>query len=449
MSKYHFSAILLISALFSLILISPVESESRTVSVTIANPDGPLVNSQVTFYIPFGLAPVNLSENMTWNESSRELLINLGGFEALESKIVTITLDGPAGRYLVNGKVTGRWPATQNLPEEAFEELIDNFPVTLGSVSAPTVGDFFRDLRSIPELVQFSENVAKPASAVLAVGGVGAVVNSAASASASFAAGMSKFFSYLGLGFLRFRKRKPWGRVYNHLTGKPIEGATVKVIDARFKKIKETQVTDSEGRFGFLISPGEYYLRISRNGFMEKETQVVKVLGPVQALNLEIPLEPLQEILPQKSYKILKITHALLDALNKISPWILAIGAILSIVSILLTPSVLSYIVAGLYGALIILKIILHKRFFKSFGWVLEKEAEKTVDLAVVRIFDANKNWLLGTRVTDHDGRFNFLIGPGDYYVTAAKEGYKPFQSATTHFTKHGLISYDIKLEKQ
>lgn len=440
---------LLLTVLALVLLANPAFADSKGVTLNIQNPGGLLLDGKVVFFIPFGATPVGLSENAVWNETSRELTISLGSFAAQEIKTVNFTLDGPAGPYLLSGKVSGRWPATSVQPEEAFNQTIESFRVVLGNELPRGILDNFLDnLRSIPEAVNFAKNVAVPAAITLGAAGVGAMVNTALSASAELAVALSKFLSYLGLGFLRIRKRKPWGRVYNHLTGRPIEGAIVKVLDAKFKKVKETQITDSEGRFGFLVRPGEYYLKISRAGFTDKETQVIKVLGAIQTLNIEIAMESLQAVLPSKSYNILRIVRFFLNLLDRLSPWILALGSILSIITVLIAPSVLAYVVLGVYVLLIILKLVFHEVFFKSFGWVLDRVGEKPLPLAVVRLFDAKKNWLLGTRVTGEDGRFNFLIGPGDYYVTAVKESYKPFQSAATHFNKSGLISYDIKLEK-
>ncbi len=444
------TSIFLILAVFLLLVSAfPVSADSKGVTLNIQNPGDQLSDARVVFFIPFGATPTGLSLNALWNESARELVIDLGVFGPKETKAVSFTLDGPPGPYLLSGKVSGRWPATNLQPEEKFEQTIEGFRVVLGGGLPEGVLDqFLEDLRSIPEAVNFAKNVAIPAAVVLGASSVGAVVNTALSASAELAFALSKFFSYLGLGFLRIRERKPWGRIYNHLTSRPIEGAAVKILDAKFKKVKETQITDSDGRFGFLVRPGEYYIKVSKSGFADKETQVLKVLGPVQTINVEIALESLQSSLTPKSYKLLKLGRFLLDLFNRLSPWLLAIGAVLSILTIVLAPSVLAYIVLGVYALMIILKIVFREVFFKSFGWVLDRASEQPLSLSVIRLFDAKKNWLLGTRVTGEDGRFNFLIGPGDYYVTAVKEGYKPFQSASTHFTKSGLISYDIKLEK-
>ena len=433
-------------AFFLIFLIA--RAETRAVSITIDNPNGPLTEASVVFYVPFEVAPVNLAANAVWDEARRELKINLGSFATKESKDVQFVLSGPAGRYLLSGKINGRWPATNGRPEEVFEEAISSFAVFLGEAQANPISDLFKSFRDIPELVQLADRVTKPISAALSAAGAAAIANSAVSASGSFAAGLSKFLSYLGLGFLRISRKKPWGRVINKLTGKPIDGVTIKIIDARFKKVKQSQITDSEGRFGFLISPGDYYLHIAARGFAAKETRVIKVFGQAQPLNIEVLLEPLQSSLALSSYRLLKVAHFFGALFQKLSSWVLAVGAILAATNLILTPNTQTYIIGGLYLALIIIKIALHEATFKSFGWILDKNSNRAISLSVVRIFDANKNWLLGTRVTDESGRFNFLIGPGDYYVTVAKDGYKSFQSATAHFTKSGLISYDIKLEK-
>lgn len=441
--------LLAIFPIFGFLLIAFIaQADTRIIAVTVENPDGPLSQAAATFFIPFGVTPVDLTSASSWDETRRELKINLGSFKERESKAIEFILEGEPGRYLLSGKLSGVWPAVNNRPAEIFEEAVPAFPVFIGEEDVPGIGEFFRNLQNIPELVQIADTISKPISVVLGAAGAGAMVNSAVSASASFAAGLSKILSYLGLGFLRIRRKKPWGKVYNHLTGKPIEGAAVEVIDTQFKKVKQTGLTDSEGRFGFLIAHGEYYLKVSHRGFATKETQPIKVFGQAQTLNLEVALEPMQGELKPASYRALKFWRFFSDLFARVSAWLLVIGVLLSVVNVLVVPSLASYIIVGVYALLVVLKIILRETFFKSFGWVLDKNTNHPLSLSVVRIFDVNKNWLLGTRVTDEAGRFNFLIGPGDYYVTAAKEGYKPFQSAQVHFTKSGLISYDIKLEK-
>lgn len=60
----------------------------------------------------------------------------------------------------------------------------------------------------------------------------------------------------------------PWGTVYDSENGKPIDLALVRLIRADNKKIIESKVTDHEGRFGFIVTPGEYLLNISKEKYL-------------------------------------------------------------------------------------------------------------------------------------------------------------------------------------
>ncbi|KKQ79004.1 MAG: hypothetical protein UT02_C0050G0001 [Parcubacteria group bacterium GW2011_GWC2_38_7] len=58
------------------------------------------------------------------------------------------------------------------------------------------------------------------------------------------------------------KSHKPisWGIVKDFLTGKGIKKTIVRVFDTRFNKLLDTQVTDNDGKYGFLVSKGEYYM---------------------------------------------------------------------------------------------------------------------------------------------------------------------------------------------
>jgi len=60
---------------------------------------------------------------------------------------------------------------------------------------------------------------------------------------------------------------RPWGRVLDKKTKKPIANATVRIIDAREKKILETKITDKYGRFNFILPKGKYYLKVIAPGY--------------------------------------------------------------------------------------------------------------------------------------------------------------------------------------
>lgn len=59
-----------------------------------------------------------------------------------------------------------------------------------------------------------------------------------------------------------------------------------------------------------------------------------------------------------------------------------------------------------------------------SWGVVYNALTKQSIDLAAVRIFEATRNKLVETRITDGRGRFQFYTNEGDYYIQVQKNGY-------------------------
>ena len=89
-------------------------------------------------------------------------------------------------------------------------------------------------------------------------------------------------------------------------------------------------------------------------------------------------------------------------------------------------------------------------RLLKPSGKVIDETTNEPLPLTVVRIFEEKKNWLLATKVTDKEGRFHFLLAPGQYYLTFSRAGYQPFHSDTVTFVmkKAGLPALGAKLKR-
>ena len=457
------SSLLVISYLLLVIPVAFAQNlSSQILSLSIVNPDGPMSNVKVIFDIPNGFVPGDLDNSAVWDLVNRQITVNLGFFAPGETKPVNITLTAPPGAYTINGRTTGFWQDvaqsfSSNLkpvvlvfraPVASFGSLpkqLENIPEA--AREGTFVDDLVQQITANEEVLRITETVSLPVAAGLGVVGVVSVLSSAYTTSASFAASISKILSYLSFGFLRLRRRKPWGRVVNNLTGRPIEGAVVKILDNDCRKVKETQVTDKEGRFGFLVTPGSYLIQASRGGFGEKETHVFQVADINHAPNLEIPLEALHVGLAEYALRTARIWHWLNLFLDRLSPFTIAIGTIASILSVLLNQTLLNYTILALYAFLILLMTVVKSIAVRSFGHVLERSTAGPVPLAVVRLYDVKKNWLLGTHVTDESGRFNFLVDPGEYYVTAVKGSFAPFTSQPVHFSKANLLNFDIKLD--
>ena len=59
----------------------------------------------------------------------------------------------------------------------------------------------------------------------------------------------------------------PWGTVFDSVTKKPIDLVLVRLLTGSNKKVMETKVTDRDGRFGFIVPAGKYYIFVSKEGY--------------------------------------------------------------------------------------------------------------------------------------------------------------------------------------
>lgn len=422
---------------------------SKIISISIDNPNGPLKSSQVNFSMPFGLTPINLTDAMRWDSSARRLEIDLGSFTTKESKTVIFAVEGDLGNYLVSGEITGVWPKTNLLPEESFKGTIDSFVVLIepeGSQSS--VLEFLDNLRRDPRVAGPVSKIAQPIAVALGAAGTAAAAVNTFMTSPALLAELSRLLSLFGFGMFRLKKRKPWGRVYDRLTNNPIYGAVVKIFDSKYKLAKETQTTDREGRFGFLVSPGEYYIRVSRPGYEDYQSGLIKISQPDQSLILDVPMAVAGAVVKRPVVNTLKLKQQMRDGFYVIGLVLTVLGSLISLAVALIVPSILNYGIVLVYVILWVFRIGMAHEHVKSFGRVLDKSTGRPVDLAVVRLFSSDQSWLLETRVTDMSGKFRFLVNHGGYYVTAVREGYDAFQSAPLELKKSDVFAHDIKIER-
>lgn len=60
---------------------------------------------------------------------------------------------------------------------------------------------------------------------------------------------------------------KSWGVAFDTKTRQPLPGAIVRIFDKKFNKLLETQVTDKNGKYGFLVRRNIYYVTAEKEGY--------------------------------------------------------------------------------------------------------------------------------------------------------------------------------------
>jgi cysteine-rich repeat protein len=103
------------------------------------------------------------------------------------------------------------------------------------------------------------------------------------------------------LVFLVFRrlakgvKSRSWGIVYDAASNKPLRNALVRIFESKFNKLLETQVTDSKGRYSFLVGRNVYFVTYEKPGYQKQQKGPVDLVAKKEAegvVAIDVKLEP-------------------------------------------------------------------------------------------------------------------------------------------------------------
>ncbi|HPV70775.1 MAG TPA: fibronectin type III domain-containing protein [Candidatus Magasanikbacteria bacterium] len=107
--------------------------------------------------------------------------------------------------------------------------------------------------------------------------------------------GVQVVFYILFLRLAYPKKPKSWGIVYNIQGKKPLEKAVVRIFDTQYNKLLETQITDTKGRYSFLVGRNKYYMMYEKNGFETKQSEPVDLQNhsePTASIGVDVDLCP-------------------------------------------------------------------------------------------------------------------------------------------------------------
>ena len=282
------------------------------------------------------------------------------------------------------------------------------------------------------------------------------------------------------------RRKKPWGNVFDSLTGHPVDLAVVRLYEKSTGKLVSTQVTDFDGRFHFLTSTGTYYIQVKKKGYEFpakisefKASQLSSRFGKDSdiylgvpftiknknaQINLNIPMDPILEKLTNniKFKKTIKEGFEwFLIGISYIAFPLMLIGAAISALSTVVISSRVNFITDGVYFVLLLGFLVTSRIRQNRLGQVFDSENKKPISGAMVTVFDQEYNAIRQTQATDKNGNFSILAQKGAYYIIIEKDGYK-FPSTKIESTKKqpiytggiidkaktGFIGVDIPMDK-
>ena len=263
-------------------------------------------------------------------------------------------------------------------------------------------------------------------------------------------------------GALFRRRRHKWGVVYNSLSKQPVDLAIVRLYKKDTDQLIQSRVTDKQGRYNFLVEPGEYYLTVTKpqhtfpSQYLKDKKQdaryldlyhgeVIRVTDKQVTITVNIPVDaeaaqktPRRLIL---GYYGRKVQHA-----------VAFLSVPFALLSFAITPTVFTGVLVLFHTFLF---LMFHRLGYqkppKNWGIVYDEKTKKPLARAITRIYDKHYNKLLETRITDGKGRYSFLVSNNIYYLTAEKGGYNSFKTADIDLIDEKvdeIVDEDIGLAK-
>ncbi|MFS8130493.1 MAG: carboxypeptidase regulatory-like domain-containing protein [Candidatus Dojkabacteria bacterium] len=176
------------------------------------------------------------------------------------------------GKYKIEAKQSGYSTFTDTVEMEQSEGTVsDNVPLM---TSASLEITFIDKLRTV-----LRDNLVKLNTVFVVLGFIFSIVAILFSFTLLNVIIIFLYSFQLIVLILSKRVNRSWGYVYNKQNNERINGAFIRVLDIKEKRQIDVQISDSKGRFGFDLEPGEYYLTVDVPGFKFEDSKEIETTG--------------------------------------------------------------------------------------------------------------------------------------------------------------------------
>lgn len=261
----------------------------------------------------------------------------------------------------------------------------------------------------------------------------------------------SKIFPFLGIR----RRKRNWGIIYDTITKNPIPLVIVRLYSLSEdnkntkKRLMQTMVTDSGGRFGFLPILGSYSIEAIKPSYAfpskilekdQKQDGLYENLYFGETINIQqedfmpikdIPLDPLRDgflASPESQSAVLKklspVTKFIQRVFSQAALPLIFLGILFALSVAYVSLQVTDIGLLAFYCAIAYMQIKLMPKREKSWGTVFDAKTMVPVELSVIKIFDTQYNKILKSRLTDYKGRYQFMPPEGSYKLDVVKNEY-------------------------
>ena len=263
------------------------------------------------------------------------------------------------------------------------------------------------------------------------------------------------------------RKNKPWGTVYDSVTKRPIDPAYVRVLEASTEREVNVAITDIDGRYGFLLSPGKYLIKTGKTNYIFPSMKLMgrdhdelyanlyfgEVINVVrqEVVNKNIPLDPIgfdwNEFVKSKS-KFFKVYSQKEIRKNIFLSSLYFIGFLSSILGLVISPNWLNVFLVVIYIVLYVGQK--YWAFRHKPVQLISENTGEPLPFSIIRFYLEGTDTEIKSLVADELGRFYVLIRPGTYYFTVDEKlddgSYKTVHTSKPKELKKGIMRGRIEI---
>jgi hypothetical protein len=310
--------------------------------------------------------------------------------------------------------------------ESTFTKAVQSVQETITQVATQTAEVVSEAAVVTAEFISESEEVTVAAAAATAVVIVPTAVVGSTVAIVELPLLIQRFVISI-LGFFGIKKKgKKFGYIYDSVTKAPLSLAVIRFYDEN-KHLAETEVSGGYGNFDSSIPKGKYRIVISKSGYKYPSTIVTgKTDGPISNIyhgelgeynkttvaELSIPLDQVELGVKEKAYKFGQV---ILKTWNVLGFILFGLGVIQSAINAFESISIANIFILVGYLVLFILLLIKTRLFTQSGAVYKEGELKSGVEVQLVK---AGEDRVLDRRITDNDGKYQFVVTKGNYEVS-------------------------------
>lgn len=281
-----------------------------------------------------------------------------------------------------------------------------------------------------------------------------------------------RIFQFLGTIFSR-KKKKYWGMVYDSFTKQPLDPVYLVLKNKEGVEIK-TKITDLNGRFGFLVSPGEYYIEAKNLASSEKDYieirktrykfpstkikgsrdelyddlyhgELIKIKDPA-FISINIPMDPIGFNWNEIAKKEASRFNYHWELFKRWFPtFVFYTGLVLAFFFLFFEPNTFNIVMGWAYIGLFALRSFGFRP--KSWGLVLNKKTKKPLPFSIIKVFPNGTDTVIQRTICDKTGRYFVLAKPGVYDLLVEEkraEEYRPAKKYSNLITKTGVLNKDL-----